>query len=304
MSVRTSDLPVIRSCGTPEVDHRLLEDREYQSRRVAIEHFTSRFLLFDGHAARTQIITIPAVVHVVYRDDSEKISGNQVQSQFGVLNEDFRLKNADAAKIPDVWKNIAADARIEFALATKDPGGAESTGITYTKTDRTGFSMDDAVKSATTGGADPWPSDRYLNVWVCSLGRVLGYAYLPGGTAELDGVVIRHTAFGTVGTAARPFHLGRTATHEIGHWLNLIHIWGDRLDCTGTDLVDDTPTSQRPNYETPRFPSISCNNGPAGDMFMNYMDYVNDEAMYMFTAGQVARMSAALDGPRNLIGRA
>jgi len=110
--------------------------------------------------------------------------------------------------------------------------------------------------------------------------------------------VILNTAYGTKGTATAAFNLGRTSTHEIGHWLNLRHIWGDTEDCTGTDFVDDTPNAQLPNYGKPKFPHVSCNNGPNGDMFMNFMDYVDDDSMMMFTAGQVVRMHATLEGPR------
>jgi hypothetical protein len=111
-------------------------------------------------------------------------------------------------------------------------------------------------------------------------------------------VVILNSAFGTTGTATAPFNLGRSATHEVGHWLNLHHIWGDTEDCTGTDFVADTPNAQHPNFGKPTFPHVSCSNGPNGDMFMNYMDYVDDDSMVMFTAGQVVRMHAALEGPR------
>jgi hypothetical protein len=113
--------------------------------------------------------------------------------------------------------------------------------------------------------------------------------------AEGDGVVITTTAFGTTGTAASPFHLGRTLTHEIGHWLNLFHIWGDDDgECTGSDQVDDTPNQGDANVQCPAFPQLSCKNGPNGSMFMNYMDYSDDACMFMFTAGQVTRMEATL----------
>ena len=192
---------------------------------------------------------------------------------------------------------------IQFALATKDPQGKATQGITRTKTTATSFTDDDTVKSSKTGGADAWPSDEYLNLWVCTLaGGLLGYAQFPGGPAKTDGVVILNTAFGTKGSAAAPFNLGRTASHEIGHWLNLHHIWGDTSHCEGTDFVSDTPNAQLPNYGKPKFPHITCSNGPNGDMFMNYMDYVDDAAMFMFTTQQVARMNAALDGPRAKIG--
>ncbi len=111
-------------------------------------------------------------------------------------------------------------------------------------------------------------------------------------------MVINYKAFGTSGTAVATFNLGRTATHEIGHWLNLRHIWGDTEDCSGTDFVNDTPNAVGPNFGKPQFPHISCSNGPNGDMFMNYMDYVDDDSMFMFTTQQVARMRATLDGPR------
>ena len=114
-----------------------------------------------------------------------------------------------------------------------------------------------------------------------------------------DGVVINFQAFGTKGTAKSPFNLGRTATHEVGHYLNLRHIWGDTEDCSGSDMVPDTPNCAGPNFGKPTFPSVTCNNGPNGDMFVNYMDYVDDAAMFMFSAQQVTRMRAALDGPRS-----
>ena len=129
---------------------------------------------------------------------------------------------------------------------------------------------------------------------MCQLGGgLLGYAQFPGGPAATDGVVILHTAFGTTGTAAAPFNLGRTATHEIGHWLNLRHIWGDDGNgCTGDDFVADTPNAAGPNTGMPAFPHVTCGNGPNGDLFMNYMDYTDDAGMFMFTNGQVTRMQA------------
>src|SRR5690606_13088965 len=131
----------------------------------------------------------------------------------------------------------------------------------------------------------------------------LGYAQFPGGPAETDGVVILHSAFGTTGTATAPFDLGRTTTHEIGHWLNLRHIWGDDgTGCAGSDFVADTPNQGGPNYGKPTFPQISCGNGPNGDMFVNFMDYVDDAAMVMFTAEQTVRMQAALDSNRSTLG--
>ncbi len=150
------------------------------------------------------------------------------------------------------------------------------------------------MKSSATGGIDPWPTDRYLNIWVCQLGGgLLGYAQFPGGPADTDGVVILHSGFGTNGTAAAPFDLGRTTTHEIGHYLNLFHIWGDDgSGCSGSDEVADTPNAAGPNFGVPTFPHVTCSNGPNGDLFYDYMDYTDDRGMVMFTNDQVARMEA------------
>jgi hypothetical protein len=227
-----------------------------------------------------------------------------VKSQIDALNRDYRMRNTDRNKVPAAWKGLITDPKIEFALATKDPAGEPTSGITRTQTTRSSFGTGDTVKSTAGGGTPGWPSSQYLNLWVCTLGGgLLGYAQFPGGPARTDGVVILNTAFGTKGTATAPFNLGRTATHEVGHWLNLRHIWGDRNDCGGTDFVTDTPNAQLPNYGKPTFPHVSCNNGPNGDMFVNYMDYVDDAVMVMFTAGQVARMNATLGGPRKELGR-
>jgi hypothetical protein len=298
--------PKRRQCGSMEVNERLAETyaslRENQSR---IEAFTTRSM-YTGLADRVtrQLITIPVVVHVVYKTDEENVSDQQIKSQIAVLNEDFRATNADASNAPAPWTGFVADANIEFKLATKDPKGKPTDGITRTKTTRNSFATDDSVKTKAGGGHPAWPAARYLNLWVCNLGGgLLGYAQFPGGPARTDGVVILHSALGTSGTATAPFNLGRTTTHEIGHWLNLRHIWGDQNDCSGTDFVSDTPNAQLPNYGTPTFPHVSCDNGPNGDMFMNYMDYVDDVAMFMFTPAQVTRMNATLAGPRSKIGR-
>jgi hypothetical protein len=288
------------------VDAKLAEQfAGYRRTQERIEQGIRRSIV-SGLAQKTltKLITIPTVVHVVYKRPAENISDAQVKSQIAVLNKDFRATNPDKSKVPHVWKSLVADTNVQFTLAMKDPKGKATTGITRTKTIRDSFGTGKAVKKATQGGADAWPTDRFLNIWVCNLAEsLLGYAQFPGGPAATDGVVILYTAFGTSGVAAAPFNLGRTATHEVGHWLNLRHIWGDRNDCGGTDFCTDTPNQQLPNTGKPTFPHMTCNNGPNGDMFMNYMDYVDDDTMFMFTATQVTRMNATLAGPRKKIGR-
>jgi hypothetical protein len=297
-------LPVRRRCGTMQVHHRLLErDPEFRLRQAELERKVHNRLA-AGTSVRQAVTTVPVVVHVVYQTADEKITAAQVKSQIAALNKDYRAANPDKSGVPAVWKGLVTDARVQFALATRNPAGKKTSGILYVRTTQTSFPDDDSVKAKARGGSDGWPSARYLNVWVCSLGGgLLGYAQFPGGPTKTDGIVILNSAFGTTGTATAPFHLGRTATHEVGHWLNLRHIWGDTEDCSGTDFVADTPNAQHPNYGRPSFPHVSCQNGPNGDMFMNYMDYVDDDAMVMFTAQQVVRMQASLDGPRAAIRR-
>jgi hypothetical protein len=251
--------------------------------------------------ARKAIVTIPVVVHVVYRKDEGNISDKQIRSQIDALNRDFRAKNPDLAKVPETFREHIGDTRIEFALATKDPSGNPTTGVTRTRTMMGPFSHVDEVQAFATGGADPWDTKACLNIWVCTLGRErLGAAQYPGGPSNTDGIVIHNRAFGTMGTVVPPFNLGRTAVGRVGKYLNLLPIWGRVVGCnpSDSDLVADTPIQLGPNYGKPVFPLVSCGNGPNGDMFMNFMDDVDDDTMFMFTKGQVVRMHETLEGSR------
>jgi hypothetical protein len=291
-----------RQCGAMQAHYRLLEqDPDFRSRQAELERSTARRMSLGMETAPGPF-TIPVVVHVVFKTAAENISLAQIRSQISVLNRDFQKKNTDVSKVPAPFKGLVANPNIKFVLARRDPQGKASNGVTRTKTERDSFGANDSVKAAATGGADPWPTNRFLNIWVCNLGGgLLGYAQFPGGPPETDGVVVTHRGFGTTGTAKPPFNLGRTTTHEVGHFLNLRHIWGDTEDCSGSDLVADTPNAAGPNFGTPVFPHVSCSNGPNGDMFMNYMDYVDDVAMFMFSTQQMARMHTALEGPRNTL---
>ena len=146
------------------------------------------------------------------------------------------------------------------------------------------------MKTASKGIAPTTPT-TVLNMWSCNMGGgILGYAQFPGGASATDGVVIDNNAFGTTVTATAPFNLGRTATHEVGHWMNLRHIWGDAT--CGSDLVSDTPTHNTANYGIPAYPHYSTCTGTPVEMTMNYMDYTDDAGMYMFSNGQKSRMAA------------
>ncbi|MEI6407801.1 MAG: M43 family zinc metalloprotease [Bacteroidota bacterium] len=283
-----------RVCGANEVLVRqLMENPLLKEQMENAERQTQSFIQNGGSHDRV-VVTIPVVVNVVWNTAAQNISDAQILSQIDVLNKDFRKLNSDVANVPAVWQSLVADCEINFCLATQDPSGAATTGIRRRQTTTASFSTNDAVKYNAQGGIDIWDRNKYLNLWCCNLsGGVLGYAQFPGGAAATDGVVITYTAFGTTGTAAAPFNKGRTATHEIGHWLNLYHIWGDDgTACTGTDNCSDTPNQAGENYGCPVFPHVTCSNGPNGDMFMNYMDYTDDACMFMFTAGQKARMQA------------
>lgn len=283
-----------RSCAAEEILQQQLRDNPSMRQEVdRIMQHTEQFIERGGAQDRL-VVTIPVVVHVVYYNSTQNVSDAQIASQIDVLNADFRRLNADAGNTPSVWQSIAADCEVNFCMAQQDPSGNPTTGVVRVQTSVNGFSTNDNVKNSSTGGSNIWNRDRYLNIWVCNLSSgLLGYAQFPGGPANTDGVVIDYQAFGTNGTAQAPFNLGRTATHEVGHWLNCYHIWGDDgTSCSGTDQVGDTPNQADENYGCPVFPVISCTNGPNGDMFMNYMDYTDDACMNVFTTGQKNRMQA------------
>lgn len=244
---------------------------------------------FSQKIARNDVIIIPVVVHVVYNTPEQNISNEQIKSQLAVLNTDYRKKNKDVINIPAAFKSYAADSKIEFRLATIDPSGLSTDGIVRKSTAIPAFDLDDKIKSSLAGGSDPWNRDQYLNIWVCNLsGGILGYASSPGCAQEKDGVVIRYTVFGTTPNVAAPYNKGRTTVHEVGHWLGLKHIWGDK-SC-GDDGIEDTPPQEGPTRGCPSGIISTCTSGAAGNMYMNFMDFTNDDCVNMFTYGQVDKM--------------
>ncbi|OQA24913.1 MAG: Pregnancy-associated plasma protein-A [Chloroflexi bacterium ADurb.Bin344] len=279
-------MPPHRTCGTMDYLKMEIEanpQREFQLREL--DKWTEEWIKNNEDYINNSktVITIPVVVHVVYNTPQQNISDAQINSQIAILNQDYRNTNSDGGSTPSVFQSLRADVEVEFCLATVDPSGNTTTGITRTQTSQTSFQMtNNAVKYTAQGGHDIWDRNKYLNIWVCNLaGGMLGYAQFPGGTAATDGVVILYTAFGNMGTAQSPYNKGRSATHEIGHWLNLYHIWGDdNGQCTGDDQVSDTPNSGDCYYGCPSFPQTSCS---SQNMTMNYMDYVDDACMYLFT---------------------
>jgi hypothetical protein len=288
-----------RRCASYEVlQAKLKEDPSLQKRMDEIEAFTARYVAQKSVNGKLEAdgitMTIPVYVNVLYSNAAENISDAQIQSQIDVLNEDYAGSNGDVNKTSTYQTVKAGNTNIRFTLA----------GIIRKSTTITSWGTNDAMKKSSQGGIDPTNPTTSLNMWSCNLGSgLLGYAQFPGGSTATDGVVILYSAFGSrakvpSGTFTSTYDLGRTATHEVGHWLNLRHIWGDRR--CGDDFVGDTPAHDGANYGCPAAGAKSACSGKPLEMNMNYMDYTADACMYMFTAGQETRMRAtfAVGGPR------
>lgn len=271
---QTMDNLQLKSLFYPEIHRRMQEIERHTSNHLPIVEFRS-----------DQKIIIPVVVHIVYANGNENLTLERIKSQIDVLNEDFNRRNADRN---DLWPQ-AASINIEFRLAELDPQGKPTTGVIRKFTSRSYFSTKDQVKYDGYGGSDAWPSTDYLNIWVCDLYKSqMGFAQFPGaGPASSDGVVVDYVYFGRTDSGGR-YSLGRTCTHEVGHWLNLRHIWGDG-DCKKDDYVDDTPSASYPTFGC-QPDKNSCTADEERDMIENFMDYTNDGCMNLFTEGQKARM--------------
>lgn len=276
--------------------------------RQALETFTQRWVTENADRVSTRtVVTIPVVVHIVWKEVSENISEEQIQAQLDILNRDFRAKNLEINTVPNIFKTAIADAEIEFCLAKRTPDGQLTNGITRTRTTVNSvgvhFTQPQGLRTicySDLGGQDAWDTRQYLNIWVGRMGfGILGQADFPGmAEPEEDGIRIDPSAFGTMGAIA-PYNLGRTLTHEIGHYFNLSHLWGnkdDNLNCENDDGVADTPLQSTTfRSQCPTHPQLFCG---TASMFMNFMNYTNDACMAMFTQGQKARMLAALQSAR------
>ncbi|PWA08812.1 zinc metalloprotease [Flavobacterium laiguense] len=269
-----------RGCATQDVlEAQMKADPTLAIRMNQIEAFTQKAML-TKRLVNGKVV-IPVVVNVLYRTAAENISDAQIQSQIDVLNKDFTATNPDFANTPAEFAGVAANVDITFELKQ----------IIRKSTTKTSWGTTDTMKNAKRGGIAPTSPSSNLNLWVCTIGGgILGYAQFPGGAAATDGVAIDSKYFGLSGTANYPYNLGRTASHEIGHWMNLRHIWGD-ANC-GSDMVADTPTAQTSNYGVPAYPHVSTCLPAHNEMTMNYMDYTDDRGMFMFSNGQKSRMSA------------
>jgi hypothetical protein len=271
-----------------------------------------------GKRESDTIYRIPVVFHIVYNTPQENLDDSLIISQMEILNECFRRKNKDTGNTRDIFKPIAGDVKVEFYLAEVDPNGNPTDGIVRQSTNKTTFYTGgntlnmDQVKKASSGGSNPWNTDKYLNVWVCDLSvggiaYLLGYAFPPVNASgwnqnsfvgkERQGVVLH---YGIVG-AGNPYDNtgvnstgARTAVHEVGHFLGLRHIWGDglpQLGCTLDDFIDDTPVTASRNTGCNKRRN-TCNEGVGDmpDLIENYMDYSPGTCVNMFTQMQANLM--------------
>jgi hypothetical protein len=281
-----------RGCASQEVlAAQLAADPTLVLRMNEIEAFTQKVRL--TRRLVNGKIEIPVIVNVLYRTAAENISDAQIQSQIDVLNDDFNATNSDFNSVPGLFSGVATNVGISFVLE----------GINRKATTKTSWGTRDVMKQTKRGGLDPTSPTTKLNIWACTIGGgILGYAQFPGGSSATDGIVIDSNYFGLSSAASYPYNLGRTASHEVGHWMNLRHIWGDAT--CGSDLVSDTPSHNTANYGVPAYPHYSTCTGTPVEMTMNYMDYTDDRGMYMFTDGQKARVDALFvsGGPRAAFG--
>lgn len=293
-------------CATMEhLEWMKKNDPGLETRMQSVEDAMQAWMAANKINPKANAVTyIPTVVHVVYQTAGQNLADMYVQQQIDVLNKDYSKTNTDWSNTPSVFQSMSSDCQIQFCLASKDPSGNATNGIVHKSTTVASWTQDDAVKFTAQGGSDAWDATKYLNLWCCNLGSgLLGYAQFPGGSASTDGVVVLYSSFPGPPSAA-PYDLGRSATHEVGHWLNLRHINGD-ANC-GNDFVADTPTQDALHFGCPTHPYHvnTCSGSSNGEMFMNYMDYVDDACMVMFSTGQGTRMQACLSTSRSGLGPA
>ncbi len=307
--IGNTELLAQKKCGQELYQQQMMLDNpNYQQELEELEEF---YLEQQNKAqSRAADFMIPVVVHIIHNGEvvgqGANVSDARIFSQIESLNEDFQRLNADASNTPSTYGNVVADTNIEFCLASIDEFGNPTTGITRNKYNNiSGISyIANTIKPNTI-----WAPLKYLNIWVLEMPdpTILGYSFLPSSTmvgSNRDGLVLNYKNFGFINSN----NSGRTATHELGHYLGLKHMWGDNdnngnpIGCTSDDGVSDTPNSSAPYFNCPGFGSTSCS---SVDMHMNYMDYVDDSCMNMFTQGQAERMQTTLTGIRSaLVGNA
>jgi hypothetical protein len=318
-------------CGFDVVMEKL--EATHPGTHEACTAFYSELPKYEQGGARSAVYQVPVVFHVVWNTESQNLSDEVIFDQMAILNQDYRRLNPNAVDTREIFLPVAADTEIEFYLADTDPDGNPTTGINRIETDRESFEFDlfaqditiDEVKFASTGGADAWDTDRYLNIWVCNIttsipgAQIFGFAYPPNGAPnwdglfpapiadDVEGVVVHYTVIGSNNPAAGEDNFpnnegGRTLTHEVGHYLGLRHTWGDAFfnGCSADDGIEDTPNINANNNFACNFNANTCNDGDDDlpDMGENYMDYNQDDCLNLFTLGQRSAMRFVLENFR------
>ncbi|MEO6931538.1 MAG: zinc metalloprotease, partial [Chitinophagaceae bacterium] len=295
---------IANRCGTVELLQQRIKRDPTLKARIQQQDRQLRQSVLQRSNFKTDIapVIIPVVFHIVMTNPS-LVTDAQIMAQMDTLNNDYSGSNGDSVKIPSYFKPLFGKTAIRFVLAQRTPGNEVTNGIDRVTTSVTSFNVNNVntVKHSLTGGTEAWNTSGYLNVWVCSLsGGLLGIATFPDdGVPEEQGVVIHYSS--VPGSAGTNFNRGKTLTHEVGHYFNLYHIWGDDDGaCTGTDQVDDTPNQG--NFTSGCKTGVitdNCSMASPGVMYQNYMDYTYDECMVMFTAQQAVRMEASMTNFRS-----
>lgn len=280
------------------VDRRLPEIKENGSYQSFLEQI--RIQLHNHPLTQRSERWLQVVVHVVVKD-TLSISHAAIVQQIDVLNNDFARKGENILKLNDEFASLAADTEIRFCLASKDPQGNPTNGITYTMTDQNNIALirnDNGyyvLYYDQLGGKTGWNPNQYINIWIAEFGNgILGFASLPGtAPSEETGVVIDPLYFGSFGKGQPYNDRGHTLTHEMGHYLGLLHIWGDEAEsCIDSDEIEDTPNAAGPYLGCPTGMQVSCG---VSNMYENFMDLTDDRCLAAFTHGQAMRMQATLD---------
>ena len=310
-------------CGMDVYQHyRSQQDASYLSRQEEMYRSIETYVRNNPSSRNEETLRIPVVFHVVYGNDEQNVSDEKLFEQLDILNRDYARLNEDTINTRPEFLPVASATGIEFFLAEWDPQGNPTNGITRTQTDVGSFwlSMTD-MKTTSAGGIDAWDVNHYLNIWVCNMAIpifnvpfILGFATPPEGAPnwpqgsgaeqpQYDGVVLHYQIVGSIDNPDATFATiskGRTATHEVGHYLGLRHIWGDG-DCSVDDGLDDTPTTGEAQQQTCDYSSNTCNDGPGDlpDQIENYMDYTDENCMNMFTKEQATAMRFVIENFRN-----
>lgn len=303
-----------KRCGTVDYMKSLSKQKLFNETKKQFEDWLHQNLRTrkTEKNVRTEITNykVQVVVHVIHNGEAvgtgTNIPASQINSQLKVLNDDFNRGNADTVNTPSEFKPLAGKMNIQFVLASTNPSGQLDSGIVRVKGTQATWTMAD---NKTLKSLSYWPAENYLNIWVCDITDFIAYTQFPESTLAglvnaptnrlTDGIVVWYQAFGSVNDGDFDLdpvlNLGRTVTHEVGHFFGLRHIWGDTTNCAGTDFVADTP-SQNQTSGCPVHPQKDCPlDNPVEKMFQNYLDYSDDACMNIFTQGQIDRMKVVLE---------